>query len=251
MKQSLMKIVLLLSVSLLISSCHDRINWSVGLGLGGHGHGHGRVSGHGHGHGLSSFHMSMGHYYGVSDSHVSFFISNGWHDDDISVAFFLASHSGVGYKTIFRYRADGMSWLDITYKLKLHPDVFYYNAGGPPYGKAYGYYGKPKSKWKKMKFKDRQITDIVNTRFISESQGRTPKSVMKMRGQGKSFKSVHGSKGGSKGGKVYNGSKGGSKGGKVYKGSKGGGKSGGKDYKQDKGGKKDKEEKGRGRGRGR
>ncbi len=235
MKNYLVKIILMLSVSILVASCNDRIGWNAGVSFGGPGHYRG-----GH---LSHFHMSIGNYYGVPHSHVSFLVGSGWHDDDISVVFFLSGRSGVGYRTIVQWRSGGMSWMDITYKLKLSPDVFYYNAGGPPYGKAYGYYGKPKSKWKKMKFKDSQIVDIVNTRFISQSQGRSPKSVMKMRKEGKSFKSMGSSGGkGGKSGKAYKEDRGG----KVYKGDKGG-----KDYKKDRKGRRDKEEEERGRGRGR
>lgn len=228
MKNYLIKFALLLSVSLLLASCHGRTHWNAGISLGGPGYHRGPH--------LSHFHMSIGNYYGVPHSHVSYLVGSGWHDDDISVVFFLSNHSGVGYRTIVEWRSGGMSWMKITHRLKLNPSIFYYDAGGPPYGKAYGFYGKPKSKWKKMKFKDGQIRDIVNTRFISKSQGRSPKEVMKMRGQGKSFKSMQKGGSGNGGSKIIK--KG--KGGKPYKEER---------MKKGKGGKGDEEEKGRGRGK--
>jgi hypothetical protein len=90
-----------------------------------------------------------------------------------------------------------MSWLDISFRYGLTPEIFFVplttKKVGPPYGKAYGYYKKyhPNKEWKKIILSDDEIVDLVNLRFISEYHKLAPEKVIKMRSQGMKFVNIN------------------------------------------------------------
>ena len=90
-----------------------------------------------------------------------------------------------------------MSWLDITLRLRLSPEIFFLPGAmdrvGPPYGNAYGYYWKRgrAGDWGGLVLTDREVIDLVNLRFMSEYHGLGPDAVIAMRGRHKSFVLVH------------------------------------------------------------
>ena len=97
----------------------------------------------------------------------------GIHQEELPVVFFLAQRARVSPEAVVDLRLRGMNWMDITLQFGLSPDIYYVPVKsvkeGPPYGNAYGYYKKhPKKEWKKMKFKDEDIVNQVNLKFISE-----------------------------------------------------------------------------------
>jgi hypothetical protein len=89
-----------------------------------------------------------------------------------------------------------VSWLDISLRFGLTPEIFFVPLTeeniGPPYGKANGYYKKyhPAKEWKKIVLSDSEVVDPVNLRFISEYHKIAPDKVIEMRGRGRNFVNI-------------------------------------------------------------
>ena len=163
------------------ASAHADTQWNVGLSGGSDG--------------IEGFHVSVGDYYHVPDRNVIVVGERGIPDDELPVVFYLAMRAHVSPEVIVDLRLGNMSWMDITVRFGMHPDIYYVpvkvSRQGPPYGRAYGYYKKhPKGDWKKLVFTDADIINQVNLKFLTEHYGYAPEKVMKARSDGKSFKSI-------------------------------------------------------------
>lgn len=146
--------------------------------------------------GITGFNLSVGNYYRVPEREVLIVRDRGIHQEELPVVFFLAQRAHVAPGAIVDLRLRGMNWMDITLHFGLQPDIYYVpvrvvDRQGPPYGNAYGYYKKhPKREWKKMRFKDDEIVNQVNLKFISEHYGYDPAQVMKHRSEGRQFTEI-------------------------------------------------------------
>ena len=146
--------------------------------------------------GITGFNLSVGNYYRVPEREVLFVRDRGIHQEELPVVFFLAQRANVAPGAIVDLRLRGMNWMDITLHFGLQPDIYYVpvrvvGKQGPPYGNAYGYYKKhPKREWKKIRFKDDEIVNQVNLKFISEHYGYDPAQVMKHRSEGRRFTEI-------------------------------------------------------------
>lgn len=139
--------------------------------------------------GLKGFYLAVGDYYRVPQREVIIIKERGIPYEEMPVVLFIAGRARVAPEIIVDLRLRGMSWMDITLRFGLTPEIYYVPVRvGPPYGKAYGYYmNKPKKKWKKIVFKDSDIINLVNLKFTSEHYKYSPKEVIKMREKGKNF----------------------------------------------------------------
>ena len=115
-------------------------------------------------------------------------------EEELPVAFILASAAGVDLPAIVKLRVGGMSWLDITLHFGLNPRVFYVpleRDPGPPYGKAYGHFKhKDHEKSEKVHMTDAEIVDWANLRFLSEYYHCSPDEVVKSRQAGRNFVTI-------------------------------------------------------------
>jgi hypothetical protein len=143
---------------------------------------------------LQSFYLAIGDYYRVPEVEVVAIRDRYRLPDEVfPVVFFMAARAHVEPSVIIGFRTRGMSWLDITFRCGLTPEIFYVpvtiDKVGPPYGKAYGYYKKyrPSKQWKKIVLTDHEVNDLVNLRFMSEHYRIAPEAVMEMRGRGDNF----------------------------------------------------------------
>jgi hypothetical protein len=142
--------------------------------------------------GVNGFHFSVGEYYRVPEREVLVVRKRGIPDEELPVVFLLASRARVAPGAIIDLRLGGMSWMDITLRHRLSPEIYYVPVNGgkiaPSYGKAYGHYKKhPKTEWKKIRLPDRDVVNMVNLRFMSEHYGYAPEKVMQMRSEGRPF----------------------------------------------------------------
>lgn len=142
--------------------------------------------------GGNSFFLSVGDYFGVPQKEVVYVRERHIPDDEIPVVFFLAKRARVAPSAIIDMRLRGMPWMDISLHYGLGPDIFYFPVKetvvlGPPYGKAYGYFKKPRKEWKHIRFADDDVINLVNLRFISEHHHYAPEKVIVMRGEGRNF----------------------------------------------------------------
>jgi len=141
--------------------------------------------------GQSSFYFAIGDYYRVAEARVVY-VRDRYRirDEELPVVFFLASHARVHPQTIVDLRMrHRMSWLDITFRYGLTPEIYYVPVArvGPPYGKAYGYYKKHKKNYRKVRLSDGDVVNLVNLRFMSEYYDVAPELVMDKRGKGEKF----------------------------------------------------------------
>jgi len=145
--------------------------------------------------GLQTFYFSIGEYFGVPEKEVIVVKERHIPEEEIPVVFFIARRARVAPAAIIDLRLRKRSWMDIVVHYGLSPEIFYVpvrmEVKGPPYGRAYGYYKKPKHEWKKIVFKDDDVVNLVNLKFMSEHYKYSPDEVIKIRSKGKNFVMVH------------------------------------------------------------
>jgi hypothetical protein len=88
-------------------------------------------------------------YYGCSDDEVAYLETCGYDDDDLLVLCFIARRARVPVRyVVYEYDRCGRSLYTVAMVFRLDPFVFYCEevprgcACPPPYGRAYGYYGR-------------------------------------------------------------------------------------------------------------
>ncbi|RPJ42482.1 MAG: hypothetical protein EHM27_02830 [Deltaproteobacteria bacterium] len=146
--------------------------------------------------GLRGFHFSIGEHYRVPERDVGIVRQRSIPEEELPVVFYLASKAQVASGAILDLRLKGLSWMDITLRHGLSPEIYYVPVKvakvGPPYGKAYGYYKKhPRQEWKKVVLHDDDVVNMVNLKFASDYYGYAPERVMQMRGEGQNFVAIH------------------------------------------------------------
>ena len=142
--------------------------------------------------GIDGFHLSIGEYYHVPEREVVVIHERGIDDEELPVVFFIAERAHVSPDVVVSYRLRGMSWMDITLHFGLGPEIYYVPVRDcRPCGHAYGYYkNHPRKDWNRMHFKDRDIVDQVNLKFISEHHRYAPETVVKYRSEGRRFADI-------------------------------------------------------------
>ena len=93
--------------------------------------------------------------------------------------FYIAQQARVEPTVILDLRKRGLSWADVAIHFRLNSDIYYFR-GGPPYGKAYGY-------WKKHPPRDAEVIDAVNVHFLSDYHRVSPDVVRAERSRGSSY----------------------------------------------------------------
>ncbi len=147
---------------------------------------------------LRSFYLAVSNHYRIPGKEVVAVKKRyRFRDEELPVVYYLASRARVKPSAIIDLRMSHMSWLDISFRFGLTPEIFFVpltvEKVGPPYGKAYGNYKKyrPKKEWKKIVLSDSDVVDLVNLRFISEYHKIAPDKVIEMRGQGRNFLNIN------------------------------------------------------------
>jgi hypothetical protein len=158
-------------------------DWNVGISGGSHG--------------IDGFHLSIGEYYDVPEKEVVVVHERGIDDDELPVVFYVARCAHVSPDMIVDMRVRGMSWMDITFHFGLEPDIYYvpvpvYAHHHPPYGNAWGYYGRypHRNDWKRIRLSDADVVNQVNLRFMKDHYRYEPDRVMQYRAGGKRFAAI-------------------------------------------------------------
>jgi hypothetical protein len=121
---------------------------------------------------LRSFYLAIGDYYRVPEPR-AVHVKKHYRvrDEELPVVFYLASCARVEPDVIIDLRLrQRMSWLNITFRFGLTPEIYYVPVQrvGPPYGKAYGHYKKHEHDYKRVVLADEDVVNLVNLRFISD-----------------------------------------------------------------------------------
>jgi len=117
-------------------------------------------------------------------------------EEELPVVLFIAQHARVMPATIVDMRMRGLSWWDISVRYGLGADVYYVPVAvvhsGPPYGRAYGHYKKPKKQWNTIVLTDGDIVNLVELRFMSEHYHVAPERIVELRERDVDFVTIHG-----------------------------------------------------------
>jgi hypothetical protein len=143
---------------------------------------------------VGDFHVAVSNYYRVPEREVIVIRERHIPDDDLPVVLFIANRARVAPARIVDLRLRGVSWWDISVRFGLGADVYYVPvavAPGPPYGKAYGHYKKPRDKWKTIVLSDADVVNLVHLRFLSDHYRIAPERVIELRGHHGNLVSVH------------------------------------------------------------
>ena len=144
--------------------------------------------------GIGNFHVAVSNYYHVPEREVIVVRERRIPDDELPVVFFIAQRARVPVARIVDMRLRGDSWWDISVRFGLGADVYYVPVAvlsGPPYGRAYGHYKKPRKEWDTIALNDADMVNLVQLRFISEHYHIAPERVVEMRERNVDFVSIH------------------------------------------------------------
>lgn len=146
--------------------------------------------------GANNFYMALSDYNKVPRDQVAAIRHRGIPDEELPVVYFLAAKANVRPEVVADMRLKHMAWMDIALNFHLSPDVFYVPVKGSihsgPYAAYYSHFKAKKSRWKKIRLTDDEVTNAVNLKFASEHYGYAPEDIIKMRNQGKTFVQIHG-----------------------------------------------------------
>jgi len=145
--------------------------------------------------GVPGFYLSIGNFFGYPEREVIVYHERGIPDDDLPVLFFICRHAYVDPEVVIRLRlVDGWPWSRICTYYRIAPTAFYFpvEGYGPPYGRAYGYYGRypHREDWGRIRLSDVDIVNQVNLIFVSKYYNYPPAQVIRMREQGSSFGNI-------------------------------------------------------------
>lgn len=102
---------------------------------------------------VSRYDISLGESYGVPYRDICAMREAGVVDEDMPLILYIYTHSQYSLRQIYSLRLHGASWENLSnwcgVPLYRDNDNAYRYRGGPPYGNAYGYYGKgPARQWR-------------------------------------------------------------------------------------------------------
>lgn len=134
---------------------------------------------------LKHFYFSLSNFFETPEEKI-IIIKKKYHpiikDEEIPIILILAKEAKVDPQLIVELRKKGYSWYEIFVYFGIKPEKFYRTViikESPPYGKAWGYYKKPK-KIKKVFISDGDIIVLTHVKFISEYFQENPKEVWRM-----------------------------------------------------------------------
>jgi hypothetical protein len=143
---------------------------------------------------IGGFHLAVANYFGAPRQEVVILHDRRIPNDEIPVALFIAQQARVAPSAVVDLRLRGKSWWDISVHFGISPEVYYIPvaiAPGPPYGKAYGHFKKPKHQWRTIVLADPDLINMVNLRFLSGYHHVAPERVIELRGGNRDFVAVH------------------------------------------------------------
>ena len=144
---------------------------------------------------IGNFHVAVSNYYHVPEREVIVVRERRIPEDELPVVFFIAQRANVPVARIVDMRLRGDSWWDISVRFGMGADAYYVPVtvvrSGPPYGRAYGHYKKPKKQWNTIALTDADVVNLVQLRFISDHYHIAPDRVIEMRERNVDFISIH------------------------------------------------------------
>jgi hypothetical protein len=144
---------------------------------------------------LADLHRAVHEALGLPEPVVVRLLEQGMPDAELPAIGLLAARSSELPERILGWRRQGMSFLDITLKLGLTPEVFYVpfpSDPGPPYGRAWGFYKKtPRASWRTIRLSDDEIVRLSNVKLCADFYKVAPLRVVALDRRGVPFPRIH------------------------------------------------------------
>jgi hypothetical protein len=143
---------------------------------------------------VGDFHVAVANYYHVPEREVVVIRERRISDDELPIVLFMAREARVSPSRVVALRESGRSWWSISVHLGLRPEAYYVPLSvtpGPPYGKAYGHFKKPRHKWNTIVMSDSDVMHLVHLRFLSEHYHIAPERVVDVRSRHRNVMAVH------------------------------------------------------------
>ena len=145
---------------------------------------------------IADLHRAVHESLGLPEPLIVRLLEGGLPDDQLPVVGLLAQRAAVAPERIVALHAEGLSFLDISVRLGLGPELFYVPIAvdpGPPYGRAWGYYRKtPRARWNTIVLSDREVVDLVNLKLCVDHYRVAPERVIELRRKGRGYALIHG-----------------------------------------------------------
>jgi hypothetical protein len=145
---------------------------------------------------LADLHRAVHESLGLPEPLIVRLLERGLPEEQLPVVGLLAQRASVAPEAIVELHAGGLSFLDISIRFGLGPEIFYVPIAadpGPPYGKAWGYYKKtPRARWNTIVLSDREVVDLANLKLCVDHYRVPPEQVIVLRRQGQGFAVIHG-----------------------------------------------------------
>jgi len=145
---------------------------------------------------LADLHRAVRESLGLPEPLIVQLLEKGAPEEHLPVIGLIAERARIAPEKVFDLHRSGLSFLDISIRFGLGPEIFYVpieRDPGPPYGKAWGYYKKtPRAKWNTIVLSDREIVDLANLRLCVDFYGVPADRVIRLRSGGKDFVAIHG-----------------------------------------------------------
>jgi len=145
---------------------------------------------------LADLHRAVHESLGLPEPLIVRLLEKGAPDEQLPVIGLIAERAHVAPEMVFDLHHGGLSWIDVSIRLGVGPEIFYVpieRDPGPPYGKAWGYYKKtPRAKWNTIRLTDREVIDLANLSLCVHRYGVAADDVVALRRDGKGFGEIHG-----------------------------------------------------------
>lgn len=143
---------------------------------------------------ISNFYFSLSDHYRIPVEEI-FVIKKKAHfivEEELPLFFLIVKEARVNPDIVISLRKEGLSWHDIMVRFGIRPErVFerYIIVGGPPYGRAWGYYKNHPGRV--IVFHDRDIVELSNIKFLSEYYYKKPEIVVDYKRKYPKYIDVH------------------------------------------------------------
>jgi hypothetical protein len=144
---------------------------------------------------IAAYHAAIHKAFGVPEPVIVQLVDRGVSAEELPAVALIASRAKVEPAKVIELRDSGMTYVQVSQKLGVGPEVFYVpfeSDPGPPYGKAWGYWKvTPKEQWNKITLSDEEVIGLANLQLISDVYQVPPVKTIEMRKAGKDYVLIH------------------------------------------------------------
>jgi hypothetical protein len=132
---------------------------------------------------VEAYLRAAGVYFGVHPNEVLILAEWRLHPEEVPVLLFMARAAGVSPDALAASRRDGASWSELAARFGIGAGAFFVDVGGGDPGaalfRAYERFReRPRSDWGAIRLDDREITMLVNLKFLAGHLRHPPRRIL-------------------------------------------------------------------------